>query len=108
MKFIEGEKDSLRTVEELSELHERNINRLPVTSRQKDNIRRVFDYIEEYPIIDIKKTALNLGLSYNTVSTIVRKLVEEDILKESTNNTRNRVFVYEEYLSILKRDTELL
>ena len=101
-------KDSLRTVEELSELHEKNINRLPVTSRQKDNVRRVFDYIEEYPIIDIKKTSLDLGLSYNTVSSIVRKLVDEGILKDTTNNSRNRVFMYEEYLAILKRDTELI
>ena len=101
-------KDSLRTVEELSELHEKNINSLPTTSRQKDNVRRVFDYIEKYPIIDIKKTALDLGLSYNTVSSIVRKLVDEGILKDTTNNSRNRVFVYQEYLSILKRDTEII
>ena len=64
---------------------------------QKDNVRSLFDYIEQYPIIDIKKTASALELSYNTVSNAVNKLVEIGILKETTNASRNRVFAYEEY-----------
>ena len=100
-------KDSMQTIEALRYLHENNITRLPVTSRKTDNVKRVFDYIERHPIIDIKKTAQALGISYNTVSSIVIKLVGIGILKESTNHARNRVFVYEEYLNILKKDTEL-
>jgi Fic family protein len=98
-------KDSLTTVEKLSELHERNVRSLPVTARKNDNVRRVFDHIEQYPIIDIKKTAAVLGVSYNTVSAAVGKLVRAGILKETTNAARNRVFSYEEYLNILRKDT---
>ena len=86
-------------------MHERNIARLPKTNRTKDNVRALFDYIEQFPIIDIKRTSSALGLSYNTVSTAVNKLVEIGILKETTNASRNRVFSYEEYLSILRKDT---
>ena len=98
-------KDSLATVEKLSALHEGNIEKLPVTARKNDNVRRVFDYIEQYPIIDIKRTAVDLGVSYNTVSSAVGKLVQAGILKETTNASRNRVFSYEEYLNILRKDT---
>ena len=98
-------KDSFSTIEFLSDLHERNIARLPKTNRTKDNVRALFDYIEQFPIIDIKRTSSALGLSYNTVSTAVNKLVEIGILKETTNALRNRVFSYEEYLSILRKDT---
>ena len=98
-------KDSLATVEKLSALHEGNIKKLPVTARKNDNARRVFDYIEQYPIIDIKRTAADLGVSYNTVSAAVEKLVQAGILKETTNASRNRVFSYEEYLNILRKDT---
>ena len=90
-------KDSLATVEKLSELHDRNLERLPTTTRKNDNVRRVFDYIEQYPIIDIKRTSAYLEVSYNTVSAAVGKLVYAGILKETTNAARNRVFVYEEY-----------
>ena len=98
-------KDSLATVEKLSILHENNVCRLPITTRKNDNVRRVFDYIEQYPIIEIKRTAADLGVSYNTVSSAVDKLVQTGILKETTNASRNRVFSYEEYLNILRKDT---
>ncbi len=98
-------KDSLATVEKLSALHEGNIEKLPVTARKNDNVRRVFDYIEQYPITDIKRTAADLGVSYNTVSAAVGKLIQAGILKETTNASRNRVFSYEEYLNILRKDT---
>lgn len=98
-------KDSLATVEKLSTLHENNVCRLPITTRKNDNVRRVFDYIEQYPIIEIKRTAADLGVSYNTVSSAVDKLVQTGILKETTNASRNRVFSYEEYLNILRKDT---
>ena len=98
-------KDSLATVEKLSALHEGNIEKLPVTARKNDNVRRVFDHIEQYPIIDIKRTAADLGVSYNTVSAAVGKLIQAGILKETTNASRNRVFSYEEYLNILRKDT---
>ena len=93
------------TIEKLTELHNRNITVLPTTSRKNDNVRRLFDYVEQYPIIDIKRTASALGISFNTTSAAVNKLVEAGILKETTNASRNRVFSYEEYLNILRKDT---
>ena len=98
-------KDSLATVEKLSELHDRNLKKLPTTTRKSDNVRRVFDFIEQYPIIDIKRTAADLEVSYNTVSAVVGKLVNAGILNETTNAARNRVFAYGEYLGILRKDT---
>ena len=97
--------DALESVGKLSALHEKNISRLPKSNRRKDNVRELFDYLEQHPIIDIKQTAAALGLSYNTVSAAVKKLMELGILKETTNAARNRVFAYEEYLEILKQGT---
>ena len=97
--------DSLEAIRQLSALHDTNIEKLPKTARSKDNLRAVFDYIEQYPIIDIKRTAKELDISYNTVATAVKKLVELGILQETTNATRNRVFAYEAYLWILRKDT---
>ena len=97
--------DSLETIQKLSSLHDTNIEKLPKTTRAKDNLRAVFDYIEQYPIIEIKRTAQKLDISYNTVATAVKKLMELGILQETTNVARNRVFAYGEYLEILRKDT---
>ena len=56
-------------------------------------------------LADIKRTAAALGISYNTTAAIVKKLMQIGILKETTNAARNRVFSYEKYISILRKDT---
>lgn len=98
--------DALKSAQELSVLHDSNIARLPKSTRSKDNVRALFDYLEQHPIIDIKRTASELGISYNTTATAVKKLQDLGILKETTNATRNRVFAYEDYLQILRQGTK--
>ena len=61
------------------------------------------DIFNEY--FRIRKPNGELDISYNTVATAVKKLVELGILQETTNATRNRVFAYEAYLWILRKDT---
>jgi len=97
--------DALQTIEKLSELHEANAGLLPEAKGEKDTVRKLFDYIEQYPIIDIGKTAKHLGLSYNAVSNAVKKLMALGVLRETTNASRNRVFAYDAYLAILRKDT---
>ena len=98
-------KDSLDTVDKLNALHDQNVNKLPKTSCLNDYVRKLFDYIEQFPIIDIKKTSEAFGISYNTVSSAIKKLEQIGILKQTTNASRNRVFSYEDYLHILRKDT---
>lgn len=97
--------DALQSIETLSALHDHNLSLLPKSNRKTNNIRIVFDYLEQHPIIDIGKTAVSLNLSFNTVSSVVKKLIDLGILKESTTASRNRVFVYVKYLDILRKDT---
>jgi Fic family protein len=99
-------KDSTETIEQLSDLHNKNIAKLPKTNRQKDNVRLLFDYIEKHPIIEKKRTANELKVSYNTVANVINKLQDLNILVETTNSARNKVFAYSEYLAILKKDTD--
>lgn len=97
--------DAVKTIEALAALHDQNLAALPRTSRSKDNVRALFDYLEQHPIVDIKHTAIALKVSYNTASTAIRKLAELGILRETTNAARNRVFAYEAYLELLREGT---
>ncbi len=66
---------------------------------------KVFNYLEGSPIIDIKKTSEELRISFNATSNAVNKLIQLGILRQTENVQRNRVFAYEEYLNILRKDT---
>ena len=46
-----------------------------------------------------------LGITFNTTSSAVNRLVDADILVQTSNNSRNRTFAYEAYLDILRKGT---
>lgn len=95
-------RDTLSSIERMVALHDGNVARLPASTRRRDNARILFEYVEQHPLITIGRTAKALGVSYNTVSSGVEKLVALGILRETTNASRNRVFVYEDYLDIVR------
>ena len=99
----EAAEDGMESVKALLQLHEQNLSRLPDSNRKRNIVRELFEYIQKYPIIDVKRTASELGISYNTAASAVKKLQELEILKEKTNKARNRVYIYEDYVNILKK-----
>ena len=62
-------------------------------------------YLEENPIIEISKTAQALNMAYNTVSRTVSLLIDNDILVCSDKIGKTKIYSYEEYLKILRKDT---
>lgn len=97
--------DAVDLIAMLTELHDRNLSLLSTTPARTARLRKFFDYVEQYPITDIRHVSTALQLSYNTAAKGIQGLAELGILKERTNAARNRVFAYEEYLNILRRDT---
>ncbi len=101
----ESADESVETIKKLSELHNANIKKIDAMGRASKNARAVFDYLEQNPIIDIGKTAEELNLAFSTVSLAVNRLVDARILIQTNNANRNRVFAYEDYLTVLRKDT---
>ena len=105
LRAIAGSSDeAVDTIKKLSELHNKNVELISNMKASK-SAHIIFSYLENNPIIDIRKTAEELGMSFNTVSGTVKRFEENGILKQTNNATRNRVFAYEDYLEILRKDT---
>ncbi len=103
--ILESSQDAVSTINQLTTLHEKNAAQIEKMGRARINAMVLFDYLEANPIIDIGKTADALGLSFNTVSSAVRRLMDSGILVQTENASRNRTFAYEEYLDILRKGT---
>lgn len=102
---IETCEDSINTIEKLSELDEKNA--LIIESGSK-SVKLVYSYILQNPIIEINKTAKDLGFAFSTIASAVKELCSLGVLVENTAQRRNRTFSYEKYLQILGKDTESL
>ena len=101
----ESAEDAAQTIHALNHLHEENAQRIAQMGRAARTAEMLFAHLEKNPIIDIKKTAADLELSFSTVSGAVKRLVDVGILVQTNNASRNRVFAYEAYLEILRKDT---
>lgn len=101
----ESADDAAQTIHALNHLHEKNMLTIQKMGRAATTAQMLFAYLEQNPIIDTKKTAADLELSFSTVSGAVKRLVDAGILVQTNNASRNRVFSYSEYLTILRKDT---
>ena len=103
--ILESTSDAVETIDQLLALHEKNIDIIKNMGRSSKNAMLLFVYLESNPIIEIKKTAMDLGLSFNTVSAAITRLVDKEILVQTGIEQRNRIFAYEDYLNILRDGT---
>lgn len=101
----EASEEATDTIKKLSALHEENILKIEKMGRKSSTACAIFNYLEKNPIIDIGKTATELDISFNTASSYINLLVENGILVQTNNSQRRRVYAYEEYLAILRKDT---
>ncbi len=100
--IIETCDDGIKTIKSINSLIKTDEKKLV---KKTEAISKVFDYIKEHPIITIGGAATALNLSFNGVSNVVKKMVEVNILKETTTKARDRVFEYTSYIDILKSGT---
>lgn len=103
--IMESAEDATATIDELAALHDVNATVISKMGRAAKNAMLVFNYLESNPIIEIRKTAEALNITFNTVSSAVNRLVDVGILVQTSNNSRNRTFAYESYLKILRKGT---
>ena len=97
--------DALENIENIKKLKAKFDNDVKDLS---NNIKRLYEYIWINPIIDTSKTSKDLNLSYNTISSAIKKLESLNILVKSSGDKRNKIYHFKSYLDILKKDTEVI
>jgi len=102
---LETAADATATIDQLAALHDANITSISSLGRAAKTALRLFSYLEEFPIMDIRRTSIALGLSFKTVSDSVKRLCDLGILTPRSTNQRNRTFTYTAYLDLLRNGT---
>ena len=107
----EAAQNAIESIEKLSTLaaacRERILSGVRGTAARA-KLERFLSYLEGAPIIEIKRTADDLDWSFPTTSKYVRIFCEAGILKEISGRSRGRVFAFEDYLAVLRKDMQPL
>ncbi len=98
--------DAVETADRLCELREQSKAKINgYKSSVAEKLLKLLSYIEKSPIIETKRTAEALELSYNTAAKYIEILCKENILKQSSVSGKTKQYSYFEYIEILKKDT---
>ena len=95
--------ESIADIDELTTLHSQNLAKIETLGRASQTALSLFLYLEKNPIIDTKKTAADLNITFKTAANSINNLVSLQILVQIEGKQRNRLFAYMDYLNVLKK-----
>lgn len=108
--FLEGVasmgREATVTAEELFKLLERDRLTLLGATNSSVSGLRLLDQLASHPYMTLSRAVQVLGTSKPTATKAMSLLAENGILREMDTEKRPRTFVYQEYIDLLKEDTE--
>ncbi len=108
--FLQGVQETAEnaaaTARRLTERFAADRQRLATEGRKAGSALRVHEALQERPILSIPETRKRTHLAFPTVSAAMRLLEATGVVREITGFSRNRVYVYNEYLRILNEGVE--
>ena len=109
--FLEGVKltseGAVSTAQRLSRMFQNDRNRIEQAGgRKAGSGLRVHDALKSQPILSLPAARRKTNLSFQAASSAMDLLATHGIAREITGKRRGRLFVYDQYLSILNEGTE--
>ena len=109
--FLEGvaqtAEGAVETAERLSAMFEKDADRIgEVGGRRTGSTQRVHEALMSQPILSIPQVRGLTRLSFQAAASAMELLANEGIAREITGRRRDRLFVYDRYLSVLGEGTE--
>lgn len=98
--------DAIETIDKLIALRKKNESAFEnLAVRERKRLFSLLRYIEQSPIIETVKTSKALKCSYNTMAKDIKTFCDMGILEPYGKVSKSKIFAYNEYLDILKKDT---
>ncbi len=110
--FLEGVKltaeGAVLTAQRLSRMFENDRNRIEAGGgRRTGSALRVHEALKAQPILSLPAACRDTRRSFHATASAMELLVTQGIAREITGKRRNRLFVYDRYLSVLNEGAEV-
>jgi Fic family protein len=89
---------TLRTVDEIAEGWKKRIK-----AREDSHVYPAINLLRDMPVLNAGTLAERLKISSQAANTVLRALVDNDIVRERTGYKRNRIFAADQILSVFNR-----
>jgi Fic family protein len=103
----EGALDAHKRAKEIESLEQKLRNKI-LKDKNFSKIKEVADQtlsiLFQLPVISVGELKNKISRSFNSANSIINKLIEAKILVEATKQKRNKLFCFQEYLSLLDKE----
>lgn len=103
---LETAQQAVEAAQSILRLFDSDRKRIASLGRPANSALRVHEILQRRPIISVGTAAELLLLSPTTVRTSIRQLEKLQIVREVTGKDRNRLYIYDVYMSILDEGTK--
>jgi Fic family protein len=103
----EGALDAHKRAREIEKLEQKlrvKISKDKNFSKNKDSANQVLTILFQLPVISVRELEGKLGKSYNSANSLINRFLDAKILVEAGDKRRNKLFCFEEYLSLLDKE----
>ena len=108
--FLEGvrltAKGAVSAAQRIARMFQDDRDHIETTGRRAGSLLLLHEVLKARPIISLSEVCNRANLSFPAASSAMEFLVQHGIAREITGKRRNRLFVYNQYLSILNEGTE--
>ncbi len=70
--------------------------------QRAENAKTLLNYLYDRPAITIKNASNLLNTTSQSSSSLIREFEKKNILKEITNNKRNKIYIFDRYLELFR------
>ncbi len=99
--------EAIETAKKILNMKEEDAKAISASVRNPSNGLKLLERLYEHPIVNIKKVAEFLDVSYPTANTLVGELCNIGILEQVAQSQRNKRYSYSKYIDVLQVGTEL-
>jgi len=103
--IAETASNAARTLSQILQLKSETENMINERFGRKSNsAMTLLQYLLKQPVIFVEDAKRVTGLSYKAANNLVADFERSDILREMTGQSRNRFFVFDQYLGLFRQD----
>lgn len=99
---IETAGNGKRTFERILDLRREMDGLAFAYGKRAENVQKLLNHLYRSPAVTAGEVADLLGVTHQTASALLNKMVKDNMLSEITGYQRNRIFVFERYVSLFR------
>jgi Fic family protein len=101
--IIETSKSSIDSFKQILNLKNKMETKIPTFGKKAQNAKSLIDFLYKQPVISVNDIVKSLNISKPTANNLIKDFEHKNILKEITGNQRNKIYIFDEYITIYSK-----